>query len=83
VTTELQLVGGLGHLGLQPADHVLRLPAQELDQLVDQAVVLGLADLADARARALLDMEEQAGAAQAVMVVELVVAARADRERAQ
>ena len=76
-------VGRLLHLTLEPLHHRLGVTAEELDQLVDQTVVLLLVDGPDARGAALLDVTQKARAAQAVVVVELVVRARPHRERPQ
>ena len=56
---------------------------EEVAQLVDELAVRHLVDLADARPGALLDVEQQARPAEALVLLELRRAARADRERAQ
>src|SRR5206468_5385 len=82
-TLELHGVGRLAHLVLEAPDDLLRVPVEEVDQLVDQVVVLLAGRLSDARAATLLDVEEQARPSLAVVAVELVVRARADGERAE
>ena len=59
------------------------LAVEEVEQLLDELVVLLVVDRADARRRALLDVRVEARAAEPVVAVELVLRARADRERAQ
>ena len=76
-------VGRLPHLLVELVDDRLGVAVEELDQVLDQPFVLGLVDLAHARSLALLDVKEQAGASEALVVGELVVTARADGERAQ
>ena len=80
---ELELVGRLPHRGLEPLDDRVGVALEELEELVDQLVVALLVDLADARARALLDVEQQARPAELLVALELVVGAGAHRERAQ
>ena len=79
----LLAVGRGPHLLFEVLDDGLGVAVEELDQPLHQPLVLPLVDLAHARSGALLDVEEEAGPAEALVVAELVVAARADRERAQ
>ena len=67
----------------EPLEHRVVLAVEEVDQLRDEAVVLLVVDRVDARRRALLDVRVQARPAEPVMPVELVLRARADRERPQ
>ncbi len=80
---ELQMVRGLLHLVLQPAQHGLAVAVEELEQLLHQGGVVGRVDGLDARSRALLDVVQQAGPALLLVDVELVVGAGADGEGAQ
>ncbi len=80
---ELEVVGGRPHLLAQPSDHHLGVAVEEVDQLLRVAGVLLLGDLADAGSGALLDVEQQARPAEAGVVVELVLRAGAEGERAQ
>ncbi len=68
---------------LRPADDLVGVAVEEVAQLVDQHPVVVLADLTDARAGALLDVEQQARPPEAVVLVVLARAAGADREAAQ
>ena len=77
------VVARLVHLLVEPVEDGRGVAVEELDQLVDQAVVLVVVDGADARRRALLDVRVEARAAEALVAVELVLRARADRERAE
>ena len=79
---ELQLLAGGQHLGLQPGQHRLGVAREEPHEVVDVAVVGLVVDRADARARAAVDVVEQAGPAQALVPGELGVRARADGEAA-
>ena len=80
---ELHLAGRCGHLGLETLQHRLDVAVEELHELGDQMVVVGLGDLADARTGALLDVEQQTRFAELLVPVELVVRAGADGERPQ
>ena len=80
---ELELAGRLVHAGLELLHDRVGVAVEELEQRLDVLVVLLLGDLADARARALLDVEQEAGPAEALVLVELVVRAGAQREGAQ
>ena len=71
------------HLGLEPMDDLVGVAGEEVAQLANELAVRHLLDLADARAGALLDVEEQARAAEPLMLVELGRAAGADREAPQ
>ena len=82
-TLELELARGRPHRGLEALDDLVGVARQEVTQLVDELPVRHLIDLADARSGALLDVEQQARAAESVVLVELGRAARADREAAQ
>ncbi len=77
---ELQLLAGGQHLGLQPGQHRLGVAREEPHEVVDVAVVRLVVDGADARARAAVDVVEQAGAAEALVARELGVRARAHGE---
>ena len=50
------------HVGLEPVDDLVGVAVEELAQVGDELAVRHLLDLADARAGALLDVEEQARA---------------------
>ena len=80
---ELQRVGRFGHLPLELLHDGVGVAVEELDQFVDEPLVLLGGDLADTWPRALLDVEQQARPAQALMAPELVVRARTDREGPQ
>ena len=54
---ELQVLGRCQHLGLQPGQHRLGVTGEEPHQVLDVAVVGGVVDRADARARAALDVD--------------------------
>ena len=82
-TLELELGGGALHLRLEPMDDLVGVAGEEVAQLADELAVRHLLDLADARAGALLDVEEQARPPEPLMLVELGRAARADREAPQ
>jgi hypothetical protein len=58
---ELLGPGGLAHLGFEAPDEAVGLPGHEVAELLGQQPVLGLADPAHARRRALADVAEQAG----------------------
>ena len=73
----------IAHLRLESLDDVVGVAVEEVAQLVDQLPIARLVDLTDARTAALLDVEEQARPAEALMLVELAGTARADREAAQ
>ena len=79
----LQLLGGGAHLGIEPLDDLVGVAVEEVTQLGDQLSVLGLGDLANAWATALLDVEEQARPTQSLVLVELARAAGANRKAAQ
>ena len=79
---ELEVLGGVQHLGFQPVQHRLGVAREEPHQVVDVAVVGLVVDGAHARARAAVDVVEQAGPAQALVPGELGVRARAHREAA-
>ena len=79
----LQASRGRLHLAVEPPDDALRLAIEELDQLLDELVVALLGDLADTRPGALLDVEEEARPAEAMVLVVLARRAGADREAAQ
>ena len=79
----LLLVGGGPHLTVEAPDDGVGVPVEEVDELLDQRVVLGVVDLADARSRALLDVEEEARPAEPVVLVVLARRAGADGEAAQ
>ena len=80
---ELELAAGLGHLGFHAGDDRVGLAVEEVEQLGGHLLVGLAVDLADARTRALLDVEQQARPPEPVVVVELVVRAGAEREGAQ
>ena len=80
---ELELAAGFGHLGFHAGDDGVGLAVEEVEQLGGHLLVGLAVDLADARTRALLDVEQQARPAQPVVVVELVVRAGPQREGAQ
>ena len=67
----LQFRRGVLHLPLQAGDDLVGVAIEELAELVDEGVVARLVDLADARARALLDVEQQARSAEPVVLVVL------------
>ena len=79
----LLLVGGGSHLTIEALDDGVGVPVEEVDQLLDQRVVPGVVDLADARSRALLDVEEEARPAEPVVLVVLARRTGADGEAAQ
>ena len=80
---EVQRLGGGVHLGPDALDERVGVAADEVAEVVDdRAVVLG-ADVADARGGALVDVAEQAGAADLPGPLEDAVAARPHREDAQ
>ena len=60
---ELQLLAGVEHLLLQPADHGVGAARHEVAETVDDLPVLVGGDAADARRGALADVTEQAGPA--------------------
>ena len=62
----------LAHLLVEALDDRRRVPVEELAQLLDELAVGGLVDLADARTGALLDVEQQARPAEALVLLELV-----------
>ena len=80
---ELEVRGRLAHLLVEALDDRRRVAVEELAQLLDELAVGDLVDLADTRPGALLDVEQQARPAEALVLLELRRAARADRERAQ
>ncbi len=80
---ELELGRRLSHLDFETTDHPVGVAGQEGDELVDELVVGLLGDLTDAGAGALLDVEQQAGAAEPFVAPELVRRAGAHREGAQ
>ena len=80
---ELQRLRCRGHLPFQAADDLVRVAVEEVAQLLHQLPVGHLLDLAHARAAALLDVEQEARPAEAVVLVELARAAGADGEAAQ
>ena len=80
---ELQLVGGLAHLRLEPLDDGVGVAVEEVEELTDERVVVLLVDRGDARAAALLDVVQQARPAQLLVPAELVVRAGPQRERPQ
>ena len=69
---ELELGRRRLHLGLEAVDDRVGVAVEELEQLADELAVRHLLDLADARAGALLDVEQQARPAEALVLVELV-----------
>ena len=74
------LLGRLVHLALQESAQLSHVAVEEPRPRRDQLrVALGV-DRADARPRALADVEEQAGPSDALVVVVLVLGARAKRE---
>ena len=74
----------IAHLGLEPLDDGVGVAVEEVDAAPAPARrSRSLVDLAHARARALLDVEQQARPAQLLVAAELVVRAGADREGAQ
>ena len=80
---EVQRLGRLVHLLLEPVEDRRGLTVEKGDQLVDQARVLLVVDRADARRDALLDVRVEARPAEPLVALELVVRAGADRERPQ
>ena len=60
---EVQLGGRLGHLSLQPADHLVGLAGHEVAERLDDLAVLVGRHPADARGGALADVAEQARSA--------------------
>ncbi len=80
---ELELRGRRPHLGVEPLDDGVGLAVEEGQQLLGQLLVGLAVDLADAGSRALLDVEEQAGPALALVVLELVVRAGPEGEGPQ
>ena len=79
----LQRAGGGLHLRVEALHDVVGVALEEVAELRHQLPVVRLVDLADARSTALLDVEQQAWAAEALMLVELARAARANRKAAQ
>ena len=79
----LLLVGGGSHLTIEALDDGVGFPIEEVDELLDQSVVPGVVDLADARSRALLDVEEEARPAEPVVLVVLARRTGADGEAPQ
>jgi hypothetical protein len=80
---ELQLLGRTAHLELEPGDDLVGVAVEELAQLGDELAVRHLRDLADARAAAFLDVEQQARPPEPVVFVELAGTAGAHRKAAQ
>ena len=80
---ELKCIGGREHLRLKPLHERIRLAVEEVDEVLHEEVVGRLLDLVHARARALLDVEQQARPAELGVRVQLVVGTGADREAAQ
>ena len=80
---ELEGLGGVSHLLPESGDHLVGVAVQEPQQIAhDSGVVLGC-DLPDARATALLDVEEEARPAHALVLAELRVATGPGREGTQ
>jgi hypothetical protein len=63
-------------------DDLVVLAVEEVEQLLHERVVLVALDVADARRRTLLDVRVEARTSEPMVAVELVLGARADRERA-
>ena len=80
---EVQRLGGGGHVGLEAPDDLLGVPGQEVQELADEFVVGFPPDLPHAGPGAALDVIQQAGSPEALVVGELVVRAGADREGAK
>ena len=80
---ELLGPGGLAHLGFQAADEPVGLPGHEVAEFLGEQPVLGLADPAHARRRALADVAEQAGPPDLPGPLEHPGRAGADREHPQ
>ena len=80
---ELQIGGRRLHVRFEPVDDLVGVAVEELAQLGDELAVRHLVDLADARAGALLDVEQQARPPETLVLVELRLAAGADREAPQ
>ena len=80
---ELKVGGRIPHPGLEALQDGRGIAIEEHGELVDQARVLVVLDMAGARPGAAFDVVHQAGPAQALVPGELGVAATAHRERAQ
>ena len=80
---EVQPLGGGGHVGLETCGDLVGVAAQEVQEFGDQVVVGPLVDLPHAGSGTPLDVVQQAGPAESLMIGELVVRAGADREGPQ
>ena len=80
---EVELLGGLAHLGLEPLQGRPGAALREDHEVLDDAPVLLRRDLADARPRALADVEQDAGPAQPPVPVEHPLGAGPHGERSQ
>ena len=80
---ELHAVRRREHLLFEALDDFVGIAVEEGQQLVDEHLIRRRLDLAHARPRTLLDVEQQARSTEAFVMRVLVLAARADRERAQ
>ncbi len=80
---ELEVRRRVTHLLVEALDDRRRVAVEEVAQLLDELTMGDLVDLADARPGALLDVEQQTGPAEALVLLELRRATCADRERAQ
>ncbi len=80
---EVEVLGRLLHLGQEPALHVVGVAGQERHEVGHHGVVALVVHRPDARARAPLDVEQQAGLAQLGVPLELAVRAGAHLEGAQ
>ena len=80
---ELEFLGSGAHLGIESVHDVVGVAVEELAQFSHELAIRHVVDLADTRPAALLDVEQQTGPAEALMLVELARAARAHREAPQ
>ena len=80
---ELEVLRGIAHALVERLDHLVGVAVEEREQIDDEPVVAHMVDLADARSGALLDVEQQTRSTESRVVRVLVVATRADGERAQ
>ncbi len=80
---ELELPCRPAHLGFEAVDDRLGVAVEKLHQLLHEPAVLLGPDRGDARARAPLDVVQQAGSPEELVAPELGVRARPDRERPQ
>ncbi len=71
------------HVGFETVDDLVGVAVEELAQVGDELAVRHLLDLADARAGALLDVEQQARPPETLVLIELRLAARSHGERPQ